>query len=92
MREADIQKKITDYIEGLGGYVVKVIKASKAGTPDLVACIDGMFYGFEVKTPTGKASKLQEYHLKKIAQSGGISSIVRSVEDIKEIMGPSVES
>jgi hypothetical protein len=28
-----------------------------AGIPDIIACIDGKFYAFEVKTPVGKTTK-----------------------------------
>lgn len=31
-----------------------------AGIPDIIACIGGRFVAFEVKTPTGKLTKLQE--------------------------------
>ena len=30
-----------------------------AGIPDIIACVDGRFYAFEVKTETGKPTKLQ---------------------------------
>jgi hypothetical protein len=31
-----------------------------AGIPDLICCIDGKFFAFEVKTGAGRLSKLQE--------------------------------
>ena len=36
-----------------------------AGIPDIIACIGGRFVAFEVKTPTGKLTKLQEITIQK---------------------------
>lgn len=54
-----------------------------AGIPDIIACIDGRFFGFEVKTETGKPTSLQEATLRKINDAGGTSLVVRSVADVK---------
>jgi hypothetical protein len=54
-----------------------------AGIPDIIACIDGRFFGFEVKTETGKPTALQEATLRKINDAGGTSLVVRSVADVK---------
>lgn len=34
-----------------------------AGIPDIIACINGHFCGFEVKTNVGKTTRLQEVAL-----------------------------
>lgn len=85
MTEQQIQKKITSYLEQEGYYVVKVISASKAGVPDVLACIEGKFVGIEVKKPTtlNTVSKLQEYNLERITESGGISMVACEVEQVK---------
>ncbi len=31
-----------------------------AGIPDVICCLDGRFFAFEVKTPEGSVTKLQE--------------------------------
>lgn len=54
-----------------------------AGIPDIVACIDGRFYGFEVKQPSGKLTRLQEITLKKIMDAGGVALKVTSVEEVE---------
>ena len=36
-----------------------------AGIPDVIACINGRFVAFEVKTETGKLTKLQEITIQK---------------------------
>lgn len=58
----------------------------EAGIPDIVGCKEGIFFALEVKTQTGKPTKLQEYTLKKIKEAGGICGVVRSVEDVKNLL------
>lgn len=57
-----------------------------AGIPDIIACIDGRFYGFEVKTDEGTPTKLQLATIRKINAAGGIAQVVRSVEDVKAVI------
>jgi Holliday junction resolvase len=81
MKEQQIQTKIIKYIQASGGYVVKVITASKAGVPDILCCIKGKFIGIEVKTETGRASPLQLANIELIKQAGGEAAFIRSIED-----------
>ena len=37
-----------------------------AGVPDVICCLDGRFFAFEVKTPEGRLTKLQENTIHKI--------------------------
>lgn len=71
--EQQIQTKIKDWIEKNGGYVVKVVQATKAGVPDLLVCYKGMFIGIEVKRPStkGNVSKLQKHNLNLIQAAEG---------------------
>ena len=57
-----------------------------AGIPDIVACVEGRFFAFEVKTATGKATPLQKATLQKILASSGTAEIVRSVDEVRAIL------
>lgn len=57
-----------------------------AGIPDIIACIGGKFYGFEVKTERGKPTALQEATMRKIQAAGGTAVVVRSVDDVKAVL------
>lgn len=90
MKEADIVKAIMKFLKTLpncfawkehGGMY------GTAGIPDIIACIGGKFYGFEVKTDIGKPTKLQESTIRKINKAGGIAVVVRSADDVKSILG-----
>ncbi len=57
-----------------------------AGIPDIIACVNGRFIAFEVKTPSGKATKLQEATIRKILNAGGVAAVVHSVDEVKAIL------
>jgi hypothetical protein len=57
-----------------------------AGIPDIICCFRGRFVAFEVKTDTGKLTKLQESTIAKIRAAKGKAFKVTSVEETKEIL------
>lgn len=57
-----------------------------AGLPDIICCINGGFIAFEVKTPSGKLTKLQEATIRKIHEAKGNAYKVTSVEETKSIL------
>lgn len=57
-----------------------------AGIPDIIACVGGRFYGFEVKTEKGKPTALQEATIRKINAAGGTAAVVRSVDEVKAVL------
>ena len=62
MTEQQIQSKRIKQLEAEGYYVIKLVKTNKNGIPDLIAIPkDSDVLFVEVKRPTGKLSKLQEY-------------------------------
>jgi Holliday junction resolvase len=57
-----------------------------AGIPDIICCIDGRFVAFEVKTDTGKLTKLQETTIAKIQKAKGKAFKVTSVQETKSLL------
>ena len=57
-----------------------------AGIPDIIACIDGRFYAFEVKLPGGRLTRLQDVTLNKIKAAGGVAVMVTSVDEVKQAL------
>ena len=89
MLEKDIVNAIMKYLRSLpscfcwkehGGMY------GTAGIPDIIACVDGRFYAFEVKTATGTATPLQNATLRKITAAGGVAAIVRSVDEVRTLL------
>lgn len=78
MKEKAFENKIKTHIRGLGGYRVKYFGCSysEAGTPDLLACINGYFIAIEVKGDGGKPSELQLEKIRQIRSAGGFAYVV----------------
>lgn len=86
MKESDIVRAIMKYLKTVpecfcwkehGGMY------GTAGLPDIIACIGGRFFGFEVKTADGSPTKLQEATIRKILAAGGTALVVRSVDEVR---------
>lgn len=57
-----------------------------AGLPDIICCINGRFIAFEVKTPSGRLTKLQEITIQRIKIAKGEAFKVTSIGDVKQIL------
>lgn len=93
MKEADIVKAIMKYLKTVPGCFCWKEHGGMYGTagiPDIIACINGHFYGFEVKTESGKPTKLQEATIRKILASGGIALVVRSADEVRTVVNGSL--
>lgn len=89
MTEKDIVQSILRYLKAVphcfawkthGGMY------GTAGIPDIIACIDGRFFAFEVKTAIGQVTPLQETTIRKILAAGGTAAVVRSVDEVRAIL------
>lgn len=94
MFEKDIVSKIMKYLKTVprcfcwkehGGMY------GTAGIPDIIACVDGRFFAFEVKTETGKPTALQEATIRKILAAGGTAVVVRSVDEVRGIINATLQ-
>ena len=93
MKEADIVKAIMKYLKTVPGCFCWKEHGGMYGTagiPDIIACINGHFYGFEVKTESGKPTKLQEATIRKILAAGGTALVVRSVDEVRTVVSGSL--
>ena len=89
MKERKIVKAIMAYLKTVPGCFCWKAHGGMFGTagiPDIIACIGGRFYGFEVKTDTGKPTKLQEAVMRKINAAGGTALVVRSVDEVRAVV------
>ncbi|MGG2053079.1 VRR-NUC domain-containing protein [Lysinibacillus pakistanensis] len=81
MRENQFQQKVIKFLkEQPNAWFIKYWAGSqytKEGIPDILACIDGVFHGIELKTDVGTPSKLQLYNIRKINDAGGEAYILR---------------
>lgn len=91
-----LQPKCIKVIENeFGGYVINVMKSSKSGTGDLIACIpisgQGLFYLFEIKWKSDKPSELQKATINKAIDAGGKAYFITSADQLRYIVMNNVE-
>ena len=89
MKESDIVKAIMKYLKTVPGCFCWKEHGGMYGTagiPDIIACVNGHFLGFEVKNDSGKPTKLQEATIRKILTAGGTALVVRSVDEVQTIV------
>lgn len=89
MKETDITNAIMRYLKTIPGcFAFKEHGGmyGTAGLPDIICCYRGRFLGLEVKTPSGKLSKLQEITIAKIKAAKGEAFKVTSVEEVRKIL------
>ena len=70
MLESAIQSKIKKKLKEEGWIVVKLIKTSLTGIPDLMCLKDGDIKFIEVKQPKGVISPIQQYVIDTLRTNG----------------------
>lgn len=77
--ESKVKAKIKKILDKYGVYYAMPIGSGygNAGVPDFLCCANGRFLGVEAKAEKGRATALQEKHLRVIKEGGGHSMIVR---------------
>lgn len=85
--EKKVENDIKKYLDHIGAYHVKIHGSAfmTSGTPDILACVKGVFVGIEVKKPKGgRVSELQKLKIKQIEQAGGIGIVANDVLVVQE--------
>lgn len=94
--ESRLQRRIRKGLkQEIGGWWRKIHGGpfQAAGIPDLLGCVRGRFFGFEVKHPdqNSETSKIQEKNIREIIRNGGTAAVVESLEEavrlVRETLG-----
>jgi len=89
MLEKDITNSILRYLKTVPGCFCWKQSGGMYGTaglPDIICCLNGKFVAFEVKTPSGKLTMLQESTLNKINAAKGNAYKVTTLQEVKTIL------
>lgn len=70
MLESNIQNNITKRYEKEGWFVVKLIKTTKNGIPDLMCLRNGITLFIEVKRPGKEPGTLQKFRHEELRKQG----------------------
>lgn len=76
--EKQFENKIKKFLKDNGCWFVKYFanRNTRAGVPDLLACVNGYFVAIEVKAENGKPSELQLWNVEQIRKAGGIAIVL----------------
>ena len=101
MREVGVQYAICDYLalknyffwrvnnipvfDSQRGGFRRLPKYGKAGIPDIIVIVGGIFIGLEVKNERGKQSSAQLQFQLDCTKAGGRYYVVRSLQDVRSI-------
>ena len=89
MKESELIRKISEYLKSVpdlffwkehGGMY------GTAGIPDLIVCYRGRFIGLECKVGKNETTVLQSLTIRRILRAGGYAMVVRSVEEVKQLI------
>lgn len=82
-----LQSKVLSFLKQQPNtWAIKVITANERGCPDILCCVAGMFVAIEIKEGKDRLSSIQKEQMKRIREAGGRTVVMRSVEDVKELM------
>lgn len=89
--ESAFQKKVIDFLNSIGAYVIKIHVSSYQleGEPDIICCYEGQFYAFELKQGS-VLSELQKVKLELIRESGGVAMEIRSIEQLRQLFSDKI--
>ena len=92
MRETELKNKIMRYLKRAypGIWAYKTCDKFTSGIPDIIGCMNGKLFALELKSKEGRATKLQEYTIRRIRRAGGLASVCYSLEDVKDLLGGGV--
>lgn len=83
MLERDFQKKIISYLKEREIYHFKTIATNKKGTPDIIGCYNGRFFGIECKAQKGRITEWQLRAHEEITKNGGDVIVMFANENYK---------
>lgn len=72
--EKSFENRVKAHLINNGAWYIKYwagAKFTKEGTPDVLACVKGYFFGIEIKASDGRPSLIQLLTLRNIRRSGG---------------------
>ena len=87
--EQKLQKKILDYLDGIGCYTLKIVSANRRGASDIIVCHPTLgFIAIEVKAKgkLNNVTDLQQYHLDSVNRAGGIAFAADSLDLVKSTL------
>ena len=76
--EAKVKKVVTTQLKERGAYYFYPMTGGygRSGVPDIIGCIDGLFFGIECKAGKNTTTALQDKNIADIQRTGGCALVV----------------
>ncbi len=86
MLEKDLQRKVIEFLKKTGAWFYHPRESKKGtdGIPDIVGCLNGLFFAIELKNPDGriKLRPEQERVLYEINEAGGFILVTNEFNEV----------
>lgn len=84
MKESQLEQKLTSMVKSYGGLSYKFTSPGNIGVPDrIVIKPNGEVWFIELKTKTGRLSKMQEYQLNRLREHGCNAVVLFGSEEVE---------
>lgn len=87
MLEKQIERHLVDGVKKLGGLCFKFVSPGHPGVPDrIIITASGRVIFVELKTETGRLSKIQRYTVNQMMLRGADVRVVKGLEVVKALL------
>ncbi len=87
MNESSIERHLVTGVKKLGGMCIKFTSPGTPGVPDrMILTADGRIIFAELKSETGRLSKLQKYTIEEMQKRGADVRVVKGLSEVKALL------
>lgn len=87
MKESQIERRLVEGVKRLGGMCLKFVSPGTLGVPDrIIITAKGQVIFVELKTETGRLTKIQRYVIGEMQKRGADARVVKGIDEVKELL------
>ena len=87
MKESQIERRLVEGVKRLGGMCLKFDSPGTLGVPDrIIITAKGRVIFVELKTETGRLTKIQRYVIGEMQKRGADARVVKGIDEVKELL------
>ena len=87
MLEKTIERRLVEGVKALGGMCMKFVSPGTQGVPDrIILTATGRVIFAELKSETGRLTKLQKYTIEQMRKRGADVRVVKGMDAVHELL------